>query len=167
MARSSSPRRPMAKARSCMAPNRSSAATSGSTPTTSTTATGVPITSRRFSTTWSIGNTWLKWLSYDRQYVGRPSDDREAWHRRAIATPERLSPHPTLPRQRGRVVGGLRSILRRRGQRARELPSEPSPSPAPAVAILWRVDQRRDGSATRSGHWETQWHRGACKDYPS
>ncbi len=60
---------------------RSSAATSGSTPTTSITATGVPTTSRRFSITWSIGNTWLKWLSYDNRSAtleGRASNKRTA-----------------------------------------------------------------------------------------
>jgi superoxide dismutase, Fe-Mn family len=43
---------PTARARWCMAPRRSSAATCGSTPTTSTTATAAPTTSRRSSRTW-------------------------------------------------------------------------------------------------------------------
>src|SRR5215471_5510812 len=50
----------MGKAPSYTAPGRSSAATSGSIPTTSIIATDGPIISRRSSITSSIGNTWRR-----------------------------------------------------------------------------------------------------------
>ena len=56
-ARSSSPRRRTAKTRWCTAASRSWAATCGSTPTTSTTATGGRTISRPSWTTWSTGTT--------------------------------------------------------------------------------------------------------------
>jgi len=54
----------MAKARSCTAPTdpRCDVWEHSST---SITAPGRSRLSRRFSITWSMGNTWLKWLSYD------------------------------------------------------------------------------------------------------